>query len=228
MILFIAAAGGIQMTRNRMPTSKIIIGANDRVYYAHATPPQYAQALGYALKGTGYFRDAGKSVLLSRHDAVTAVAFAVDSDAWNHPATVAAFEEIGRRVANSIGGFPIEVQLADSRWSVHRSLTVGKVLSGAHDAVYYFGSATEEQAVSLALSLTDLGYFGRDAATAAIWKDGATSIGFVVGEGVWNRPEAIDGFVQLTRRIAPSIGGFPLRVRLLDGEMQSRRELLVE
>ena len=229
MILFIAAGGAFEMTRQtQSPASKITIGANDQVYYERAATPQNARALGLALQGTGYFRGAGNSVLLSKHGAVTEVAFAVDDGAWSHPATIAAFEEIGRRVAAAIGGFPIQVQLADSRWSVHRSVAVGKVLSGSNDAVYYFGAATEEEAVAVALALTDAGYLGRDAATVAIWKEDGAALGFVVGDGVADRPEAISGFVQLTRRIAPSVGGLPIRLRLLDAGMQSRKELLVE
>ena len=228
-LLAVVIFGSSRVTRNRqeMPADKVAIGS-DRVYYSEGATAQNAQALGYALRGTGYFHDAGSSVLLLKHGAITEVSFAVDDGAWDHPATIAAFEEIGRRVAPAIGGFPIQVQLADSGWAVHRSLWVGKVLAGSHDVVYYFGSATEGQAIHLALSLTDAGYFNGPGNIVAFWKDGETAIGFVAADGVWNRPEAVAGFEQLVRKIAGSVGGLPVSLRLLDAGMQTHKEVTVQ
>ena len=228
-LLVLAIFGGSRISRSRqeMPASKVAIGS-DQVYYSRGAAEQNAQALGYALRGTGYFHDAGSSVLLSKRGAITEVTFAVDEGAWDHPTTIAAFEEIGRRVAAVIGGFPIQVELADSQWAVHRSLWVGKVLTGSHDVVYYFGSATEGEAFHIALSLTDAGYFGGPGATVAIWKDGTAAIGFVVGDGVWDRPDAVASFVQLLRKISRPAGWSLIHLRLLDAEMQTRKEVTVE
>ena|SRR5579883_962480 len=232
VILFILAlilvAGANRVRRRPVSSvSKVSLGS-DQVFCTRDATPQDALLLGEALRGTGYFHNSGASVLLSKHGSVKQISFALEDGAWDHPATIAAFEEIGRRVATSIGGFPIQVDLADSKFAAHRSLKVGKVLSGAHDVVYYFGSATENDAVSLALALTDARYLGGDGATIALWKDGETAIGFVVGDGVWNRTDAVAGFVQLTRKTAGAVGGLPVHLRLLSSQMDTRKEVAVE
>jgi len=200
VILFIAGfiifAGATRVRRKAVsPVSKVSLG-QDQVFCTREATMQDALSLGEALRGTGYFHNSGASVLLSKHGSVKQISFALEDGAWDHPATVAAFEEIGRRVATSIGGFPIQIELADSRFAAHRSLKVGKVLSGSNDVVYYFGAATENEAIALALSLTDARYFGGSGATVAIWKDGRAAIGYVVNEGVWNRPDAVNGFAD--------------------------------
>jgi len=61
--------------------------------------------------------------------------------------------------------------------------------------------------------------------SVVIAKDGGTAIGFVVGEGVWQQPQTVAEFERLARRVAPSIGGLPVRVRLLSPEMEIKKEV---
>jgi hypothetical protein len=53
-------------------------------------------------------------------------------------------------------------------------------------------------------------------------------IGFVVADGVWERSEAAGGFERLARRVAASVGGLPIRVRLLNAEMETKQEVAVQ
>lgn len=211
--------------RPRTLAPKVIIGTKDEVYYARHATMQEATALGHALEGTGFFNGRGTSVQLARINGIPVISFVLNDGAWNHPATVASFEEIGRRVASSVGGFPIQVKLVNSEWTQQKSLTVGKTVIGARDVVYYFGNATQSDAENLGKALREAGYLADLGVSVAIWKDGGVAIGFVVGEGVWERGDAVAGFERLARRVAPAVGGLPLTLRLLSPEMEIKKEV---
>ena len=215
--------------RPRNATSKVVIGSNDLVYYSSGVTSEDATALGRALEAVGFFRGQGASVLLSRHrSSLAIVSFVVNEGAWDSPNTIATFEEIGRHIAASVGGFPIEVRLVDSTWGIRKSLAVGKTLIGARDTVYYFGAATDADAQALGQALREAGYLQDLGVSVAVSKGDRTTLGFVVGEGVWERPDAVAAFARLARRVAPSIGGSPIELHLLNAEMQVQREAPVE
>jgi hypothetical protein len=204
---------------------KIIAGTKDEVYYSHAATKEDAESLGQALKATGFFNDRGTTVLLSKGTAGTVVSFALNQDAWNRPDTVFSFEEIARRVAPSIGGFPVIVRLSDSVWSLRKQVVVGKAIIGARDEIYYFGSATEAEAKALGQALASEGFLVDAGASVVLSKDGGTAISFVVGDGVWARPEAVAGFELLVRRVAASVGGLPIELRLLNSGMEIEKDV---
>jgi|SRR5579871_1031073 len=209
--------------RPKLVASKVTIGTNDTVFYSRGENRADATNLGQALRNTGFFRDQGASVLLSKNKGVSAISFVLNDGGWNHPATVAGFEEIARRVAPAIGGYPLEVRLVDSGWTVHKSVEIGKVTIGTRDAVYYSGSATENDAQALGQALRAAGYLEDRGATVVLSKDDGTAIGFVVNAGVWDYPEAVAGFEDLVRRVAPSVGGLPIQLRLLDSLMETKK-----
>jgi hypothetical protein len=215
------------ITKPKTPVSKAIIGTKDEVYYARPVTPEDAAALGRALQSTGFFNDRGSSVMLTRNKGVTVVSFVLDDGVWDRPASVAGFEELGRRIATPIGGFPIQIHLVDSVWTVHKSLGVGKVTIGAKDVMYYLGSATEDDAQALGKALRDAGYLADLGVTVVVSKGAGAAIGFVVGEGVWDQRDAVAGFGRLGRRVAGSIGGLPIQVRLLNAEMETKAETAV-
>ena len=103
-----------------------------------------------------------------------------------------------------------------------------RVTVGLNDEVYFTGSATQQEAAALGRVLKTAGYF-RDRGVAAIVskdKDG-TAVSFVVKEGVWDQPQMLLGFQQLGRTIAPSVGGLPIKVRLINYLRQTKKELTV-
>ncbi len=205
--------------------SKVVIGTRDEVYYSHAATKEDAESLGQALKGIGFFNDRGTTVLLSKGKSGAVVSFALQAGAWDHPDTVNSFEEIARRVAPAIGEFPITVRLSDSVWTVHKELVVGKVIIGARDEIYYFGPATQADAEALGQALKRAAFLVDAGASVVLSKDGGTAISFVVGDGVWERPNAVAGFERLTRRVATSAGGLPVKLVLLNSKMETEKEV---
>jgi hypothetical protein len=210
---------------SQLVNSKVVIGARDEVYYSHAATKEDAESLGHALKGIGFFNDRGTTVLLSKSRSGTVVSFALQGGAWNHPDTVFSFEEIARRVAPAVGAFPITVRLSDSAWTVHKELVVGKIIIGARDEIYYFGPATEADADALGQALISAGFLVDAGASVVLSKDGGTAISFVVGDGVWERPDAVAGFERLTRRVAVAAGGLPVKLMLLNSKMETEKEV---
>ena len=59
-------------------------------------------------------------------------------------------------------------------------------------------------------------------------KGDGTAIWFVTNEGFWDKPEAIAGFERIARQAAASVGGLPIQVRLLNSEMETKREMTIQ
>ena len=225
-LLATTAVWGLHPSRQALNT-KIVVGTRDEVYYSHAATKEDAEALGQALKGIGFFNNRGTTVLLSKSRGGAVVSFALHAGAWDHPDTVFSFEEIARRVAPAIGEFPITVRLSNSAWTVWKELVVGRVIIGARDEIYYFGPATKADAEALGQALKSAGFLVDAGASVVLSKDGGTAISFVVGDGVWERPDAVAGFEQLTRRVAPSAGGLPVKLMLLNSKMENEKEVAI-
>jgi hypothetical protein len=203
---------------------KLTIGTKDEVYYSHTATREDAAELGRALQKVGYFRDQGAAVLFSRNKGGSVLSFVLQDGIWNNTAAVASFEEIGRRIAPAAGGFPLELRLVDTGWTVQKTVQLGKIRVGAHDEIYYFGSASESDAEALGSALRDADYLKDRGVTVSLSKDVVTSLSFVVSPGVWLQPEAVARFQELARRIAPSIGGLPLQLRLLSPDMEIQHQ----
>ena len=110
------------MARRSGNFSRVVVGTKDEVLYTGASTRDDAAQLGNALQETGFFTNRGASVLLKKKKHVTVVSFILDQGTWEHSGAVANFEELGRRIAPSIGGFPIRLQLVDSTGTVRESL----------------------------------------------------------------------------------------------------------
>jgi hypothetical protein len=221
----LVAAIAVIFFASREGDPKVTIGANDEVYYYRRASKEDALALGQALKSTGFFNGRGTSVLLWRGGGEpTVISIVVDEGAWDHPGVVSNFTELGRRVANSVGGFPLQVHLIDAGRIVHRRMGVGKLLFGK-DVMYVFGSATEADARALADALQKAGYFTDRGVTVALTEGEGTAISFVVQDGLWEQPDAMVTLDHLVRQVAGSVGGLPVRMRVLDREMASKREM---
>lgn len=230
-LLLVAGFAVLTVTVIRQPktgASKLRIGTNDYVYYYREVNRSDAESLGQVLQTMGYFRDRGASVLLSRNKGGMVVSFVLADGLWNRADVAASFEQIGRHLAPVLGGFPLEVRLTDSRWDVRRRLTVGKLLFGPKDSIYYFGSATASDAQALGEALRKAGYLRDRGVSVAVSKDPARSIGFVVNDGVWRDRNAVAAFANLARQTAASIGGLPVRLQLLNEQMQVETEVPVQ
>jgi hypothetical protein len=209
-------------------TPKVIIGKNDEIYYYRRATKEDALALGDALKNIGFLNDRGTSILLWMGGGPTIVSFVLNDGAWDHPHVISNFTEVGRRVATSVGGFPIQVHLIDAGRNIRKKMTVGKAMVGTKDIVYYFGEATDPGARALGEALRSAGYFADRGATVALLKGEGTVISFVVQDGLWDQPAAMATLDRLVRQIAPSVGGLPVELRLLDRTMDIKQSLTVQ
>jgi hypothetical protein len=209
----------------RETMSKVTIGANDTVYFTHSATEQDARALGRALQLSGFFHNGQTSVMLSKGTAGTVISYVVNNNAWTHADTILGFEEITRRAAQSIGGYPVEVRLCDIKWNLQKELWVGRVAIGVKDEVYYYGSATPAQADALGRALQNAKYFVDSGSTVVLAKDATSSISFVLSNNAWNLPGAVFGFETLVRQVAPAVGGLPVDLRLLNSQMGIEKEL---
>jgi hypothetical protein len=224
-VLLTIGAGEMWVRRTR--EHKVIVGTNDEIYYYRRATKEDAIALGQALRKIGFLNNRGTSVLLWQGSGRTVISFVLNDGAWDHPDAVSNFAEIARRVAPAVGGFPLKVCLVDSARVVRKELMVGKATIGARDTIYYFGSATEADANALGHALQAAGYFEDLGVTVMLLKGGGTAVSFVVQEGLWERPETAAALEGLVRRVAPSIGGLPIELRLLDPRMETRERVTI-
>lgn len=208
--------------------SKVTIGANDVVFYSGSATKEDAQVLGDKLKKIGYFSDRGVTVLISKDKGDTVVSFAVKEGAWDRPEMVAAFEEIGRQIAPSVGGYPIKVRLMNTQRETKKQMTVGKAIIGTKDEIYYFGYATEAEARALGQALKTAGFLGDRGVTVLLAKEDGTVISFIVREGYWEKPEAVAAFEKLARQGASAVGGLPVKLRLLNSALEIKKEVTVQ
>jgi hypothetical protein len=89
------------------------------------------------------------------------------------------------------------------------------VTIGTKDQVVFSGTATKADATALGNALKSDGYFQDRGATVLLDKEaGGTTISFVVENGVWNQASTLAGFEEIVRELAPTLGGFPVRLQL--------------
>jgi hypothetical protein len=103
-----------------------------------------------------------------------------------------------------------------------------KVLIGSKDEIYYSGSATREEAQTLGNSLKQIGFLTDHGVSALLAKskDG-TVMSYVTKDGVWNDTAMVSSFEGITRQAAPSVGGFPVQVRLMNSEKEIKEQSTV-
>jgi len=198
------------------PSSTVTIGTKDQVIYSGSATEAQATALGNALKTDGYFTDRGVTVLLNIGASGTTISFVVGDGEWNKAGTMGQFEEVGREVADSVGGLPVTVQLMDTHEDVEKTGVVGVVQLTGGDAVYYEGYSTLADAQALAQKLQTMGFFTGKGANVFLKKHtSGTTLAFVVTDGAWNDAKMVSGFETIARSVAPSIGGLPIDLRLM-------------
>jgi hypothetical protein len=206
----------------------VMIGQHDNIFISGTATKQDALKLGDALKESGYFKDRGISALLDKSGSGTSVSFTVQDGTWNQPDMVAAFEEIGREVAPSVGGMPIKVRLVDAARDVKKEMNVGKVVVGTKDEVFYLGSATAADGNALAQTLKADGFFTDRGSDVFLAKnDDGTTLTFLVEPSIAANPFYVTQFETLVRQLAPSVGGLPVRLKLADKQLDAEKVEMV-
>lgn len=207
----------------------VIIGSKDQVIYSGIATTSNATALGNALKNNEYFQDRGAAVLLNKGFGSTTISFVLQDGVWNQPGMLSSFEELAREAAPATGGFPVQVQLVDSKGVVEETSTVGEILFGGSDGVYYEGSATRAEAQALGHQFESKGFFrGRGVNVVLSSHNDGTTLAFVVAEGVWNNPKKVSGFEAIVRDVAPLVGGLPIEMHLINTRLEVKKDELVQ
>ena len=213
---------GTQQPGTQQPgtTPAVTIGTKDHVIYTGTATPDQATALGNALKTIGFFTDQGSIAVLNMGANGTTIAFVVGDNTWSQPGVLSLAEETGRRVAPTVGGLPITVQLMDNQGNVHKTGVVGEVQLTGGDAVYYEGYSTLADGQALAQKLQSIGFFTGTGINVFLRKHtSGTTLAFVVVNGTWNDASKVTYFENLTRSVAPTIGGLPIDMRLVNTEV---------
>ena len=211
----------------KMSVSKVVIGAKDEVRYSGTATKEQALALGQALKTAEYFSDKGVSVLLNKGDSGTIVSFVVKEGSWNDWTRVAAFEEMGRDVASSVGGYPLKVRLVDDGVAMKKEMDVHPNIKVGGIEVRYSGSATEAQAKALAEAFYK-GVPDTELTLLFSVNQGKKEIAMVVHAGAWDDAGSVEGLQTFIRSVADSVGGLPITLRLIDSELNSKKEVPVQ
>jgi hypothetical protein len=99
---------------------------------------------------------------------------------------------------------------------------------GVRDRVYFRGGITEDDAEVLGEMLRANGTFSENG--NAVWFSsdaGEPTISFVVNDYVWNDGNAVGLLREMVKTMAPKIGGLPITLRLLNSQMESKREIRI-
>lgn len=100
-----------------------------------------------------------------------------------------------------------------------------RLVVGTKDEVYFTGAATQEDARALGEGLKKAGYFLDRGFTVILSKDtDGTVISFVVKDGVWDDAAMASGYEELGRGLAGAVGGFPIKVRLVNSLRVTKKE----
>lgn len=106
---------------------------------------------------------------------------------------------------------------------------LGTLLEFGNDEIYYAGEATEDDARRLATTLEDAGILESSGATIHVDAVGGEySVSFIVADNSWNDPELTLGFRELGQVIAEEVFDTPLKIRLWDRELNTRKTILIE
>lgn len=212
------------------------ISPNETVHYSGAATEAQAKALGASLQEIGFFGQGRKvDVLLKKDDAGTTVSFVVSPEGWTNAGNEHVFRLIGASIAPSVGGKPIKVNLLDDKLNIKKEIVVDvetptRVRISEKEGVMYSGTATEEEAKALGKALQEAGYFMGSHHIDATLRKGpqGTIVSFIGQAEVWSTPEAAEEFTTIGQAIAPSIGGKPIKLHLLDMQLKLLKEIEIK
>jgi DTW domain-containing protein YfiP len=127
-----------------------------------------------------------------------------------------------------VGGYPIQVRLINADREVKKELTVGRVVFGSKDEIFYLGSATTADANALGQKFKENGFFTDRGASVMLSKgDGVTTMSFVVADGTWDQADKVAAFETIARGCAGAVGGLPIKVRLTNSNVIVKKEVTV-
>ena len=223
-VLFGVICAALYETQNKV----VIIGTKDQVIYSGLATKANAMALGNTLKSNEYFQDRGSSVLLNKGIGGATISFVVQDGVWNQPGMLSSSEELALEVAPTVGGLPVQVRLVDSKMDVEEASTVGEVHFDGSDGVYYEGSATKAEAQALGRQFESMGFFRGKGANVFLIRhdDDGTTLAFVIVREA--NPSMVSSFETIVRDVAPTVGGLPIDMHLVNTQLEVEKEELIQ
>jgi hypothetical protein len=107
-------------------------------------------------------------------------------------------------------------------------IDAAQVQIGSMDSVTYSGQTTLAEARALGAALQSSGFFKGRGTTVGLAKHGSQpEISFYLRDGAEQNPQIIQAFEMLGRRLAPTVGGPPITIHLIDNEGQSTKDLAI-
>lgn len=236
--IVIAVVVGIVWIRHvQLMGTRLVISGNEAVNYSGTATEAQARALGEALTRVGYFGNGNEiDVLFNKSDSETTLSFVVSTEGYTDPVYEAQFRFITEHVAYAIGGVPINVRLLSSNLNTKKEFKVETTRWGtpevitAKELVYRLGSTTADEAKALGKALQDIEFFKGDRPRDVFLRKeaGITTLSFVTSPAAWQDEAIHADFRKITDSVAPSIGGKPITLHLVDDTLAVRAELKVE
>ncbi len=209
--------------------SKLTIGGKDEIFYSGSATKQEAEALGNALKESGYLSDRGVSVFLAKGSEGTVISYVAKEGSWNDPSLVSSFEEITGQAAPAVGGFPVLLRLINKNKEVKFQSIIGREAFEGGDVVYFYGDVPQAQAHALGIALKADNFFqGRGVDVFLSRHSNITTISFVVREGAWLDPALVKEFEKIVRDGANAVGGLPVTLRLMTSQLDVKKDEVIQ
>ncbi|TWT91256.1 hypothetical protein [Stieleria varia] len=201
----------------------------ESVNYSGDATEADADSLGKMLVDMGYFDNQNeKDVLLRKDTDGTSISFVVQDGVWDDPNVVSAFESVGRQVAQSLGGPPLNVDLIDDSINLMKRMVITKtetsLKASETESVRYLSPATPEQASALVDALKAIDYFD-GGSTKDVYLDIASDdetqmVSVVVQDGVWEDVEMVAAFERFGVDVATHLG-LPIEFHIIDSYRNS-------
>ncbi len=150
---------------------------------------------------------------------------------WERPSYLNTLSLSLPQVATAFGGPPLTVRILNDKSQLRKELriTAGDVRVGYRDHIVYTDQATAAQAAALGAALKNINFLHDRGAFVVLSKTAAgTDISINMKEATWDRPNVVKAVQSVGQRIAPSVGGLPLTMHLLDDSFQDRRTVRIE
>lgn len=215
---------------------KFKVSDKESVNYSGEATEEQAKALGEALKSFGFFDgQSEKDVLLKRGPEGTVVSFVMQEGKWDDTSVVKAYETtIANELAPAVGGVPFTIELLNDQLAIKKSLSITAVEQiyafSPREKVRYASPVTEEDARKFGASLKDYEYFTGASEKDVLLHKGPEGMvaGFIVQPGKWDDAAILDEFRnKFATHLAPALGGVPFTIDLLDGQLNSHKQLKI-
>jgi len=232
--------GNSEWFRQLLTGTSVPMANGGRLIYTGTATQAQAESLADGLDAAGYTRQPGGLALLSIGPDGPSISVPIGREEsayaggpvfpWNDPEVIAATNVTGIAVAPLIGGPPIKMVLMTDTGEPKRTITIDtrQLPIGTGDTVLYSGAATEADAKALGESLRFNGIFRDEGGRVMLAKGSAgTELSFILAEHSWEDPGLERPFESIARKVAPSIGGLPITVHLLDTNSEPRTTFIV-